>query len=165
MGSRGLDELPGESCRCRGTPKENRPHMTVALRPEPQLGLFGNLAFFPPNFSQFRTPSPRQRSVITVTLVSLFFNSVEARKSPRGAAEPLQKGGSRPGGSRTPNNRIWRPVLYQLELLAWVLGGKRFAWGAAGYFASLCSVCLRSHRQYFFLTILVVLVFLFRKVV
>ena len=108
---------------------------------------------------------PQQRSVITVTLVPLFFKSVEARKSPRGAADPLQKGGSRPGGSRTPNNRIWRPVLYQLELLAWVLGGKRFAWGAAGYFASLCSVCLRSHRQYFFLTILVVLVFLFRKVV
>ena len=56
-------------------------------------------------------------------------------------------------------------MLYQLELLAWVLGRKRCALGAAGYFASLCSVCLRSHRQYFFLTILVVLVFLFRKVV
>ena len=56
-------------------------------------------------------------------------------------------------------------MLYQLELLAWVIGRKQCALGAAGYFASLCSVCLRSHRQYFFLTILVVLVFLFRNVV
>ena len=27
---------------------------------------------------------------------------------------------SRPGGTRTHNSRFWRPVLYQLELLAWI---------------------------------------------
>ena len=26
----------------------------------------------------------------------------------------------RPGGTRTPNTRFWRPALYQLELLAYI---------------------------------------------
>ena len=31
----------------------------------------------------------------------------------------------RPGGTRTPNARLWRPPLYQLELLASVPSGSR----------------------------------------
>src|SRR4051812_16467616 len=44
----------------------------------------------------------------------------------------------RPGGIRTPNPRIWSPLLYQLELLA-----------SMSYFVSRCVVCLRQRGQYF----------------
>lgn len=44
----------------------------------------------------------------------------------------------RPGGTRTPNERIWSPLLYQLELQAYI------------YFISLCAVCFLQNLQNFF---------------
>src|ERR1700722_12643810 len=77
---------------------------------------------------------------------------------------------SRAGGTRTPNRRFWRPVLYQLSYCPrWVaicIGGGRFSpltWGTASQSStgrakiaqrvSLCTVCWRSHRQNFFISI------------
>src|SRR5574341_709529 len=54
----------------------------------------------------------------------------------------------RPGGTRTPNGRIWSPELYQLELLACVPSHRPFR-PSAYALVSLCTVCLRQNRQYF----------------
>ncbi len=59
----------------------------------------------------------------------------------------------RPGGIRTPNPRIWSPMLYQLELLA-CEGKPLFQTLHASdgnrtpYFVSRWGVCLPQKRQY-----------------
>ncbi len=39
------------------------------------------------------------------------------KMTPRGGQTNTEKKDGRPGGTRTPNMRFWRPPLYQLELL------------------------------------------------
>src|SRR3984885_6307758 len=76
----------------------------------------------------------------------------------------------RAGGTRTPNRRFWRPVLYQLSYCprwgAFVALRQEFfplTWGSAcqsstgrhglAQRVSLCRVCWRSQRQNFFISI------------
>src|SRR5512136_2714074 len=62
----------------------------------------------------------------------------------------------RPGGTRTPNHRFWRPGLYQLSY-----------WPSrdSNYFTSLCSVWRRQNLQYFLTSRRSVCFFLFRLAV
>src|SRR5436190_10552067 len=100
-------------------------------------------------------------------LLGRLFQIVEAHHF---HSTPVQSG--RPGGTRTPNSRFWRPVLYQLNywpkpdlgasppdpLLALSLGASppRSAREAhplplvrePAYLLSLCAVCFRHERQY-----------------
>ncbi len=68
----------------------------------------------------------------------------------------------RPGGTRTPNRRFWRPLLYQLELLAYFVRNSIFRNQISGFlssvfwllklsyfFISLCFVCFLQNLQYF----------------
>src|SRR6266702_3108023 len=55
----------------------------------------------------------------------------------------------RPGGTRTPNPRFWRPVLHQLS------------YWPSHYFVSLCAVCLRQKLQYLLSSSRSVVFFLF----
>src|SRR5439155_19060446 len=83
--------------------------------------------------------------------------------------EPLGPCFGRPGGSRTPSPRFWRPVLYQLSywpltmtaatyspqrssalgfrLWATFTGRKPRVRSPKPYFVSLCAVCFRQNRQ------------------
>src|SRR6266851_4390000 len=62
----------------------------------------------------------------------------------------------RPGGTRTPNMRFWRPPLYHWSY---------WPGSQPGYLVSLWSVCLRHRGQNFGLTSLSVMVRLFLVVV
>src|SRR5713101_3428837 len=68
----------------------------------------------------------------------------------------LRKEVGRPGGTRTPNMRFWRPPLYHWSY---------WPGSQPGYLVSLWSVCLRHRGQNFGLTSLSVMVRLFLVVV
>jgi hypothetical protein len=72
-----------------------------------------------------------------------------------GASCPKQCFAGRPGGIRTPNTRIWSPMLYQLELLAYKqavgcrsMAGQPVPGFSYAYLVSLCGVCLWQNGQY-----------------
>src|SRR6266511_1042257 len=66
-------------------------------------------------FSSFRTSRMNSTPLLKRSL-TLSKNSFIDRQLC--GAPPLQESG-RPGGTRTPNMRFWRPPLYQFELLAY----------------------------------------------
>src|SRR6266496_1571993 len=101
-------------------------------------------------FSSFRTS---RMNSMPLLMRSLLFSKNSFIDRQLCGASPLQRSG-RPGGTRTPNMRFWRPPLYQFELLACSLQ-------KAIYRVSLCTVWARHRLQNFLSSSRSVVTFLF----
>src|SRR2546430_4482801 len=116
--------------------------------------------------SRFKLPGSRNRPPPRLRLRATV-NNLRVARQPKLARRIRRAKVGRPGGNRTPNPRLWRPVLCQLSYWPSLsslqglgtrdLGAGRqdtsvqpaLALAPSPYFDSLCDVCFRQKRQNF----------------